>query len=122
MGVAIGLARTRLQACRRLGNDIRGQLILDEGNSVAQGEFALFEPLNLDNVRTWGPLQGFDCRIKVAMLLSQSRKLRPKLGFFLFGHYRRIPMPLRCGGSGFAGAARIIVRPRGSIKRTMYRP
>jgi hypothetical protein len=34
------------------------------------------------------------------MFLSQPRKLRPELGFFLFGHRRRMSMPLPCGPSG----------------------
>jgi hypothetical protein len=35
---------------RRLGDDIRGQLVFDEGNAIAQLQLALLQALNLDDV------------------------------------------------------------------------
>src|SRR6267154_2148674 len=67
-------------------NDVRRQLILDEGNSVAQNEFAFFQALNLDKVDTWDGLQRFDRSVKVAMLLPQPLELCLQLDFFFFGH------------------------------------
>jgi hypothetical protein len=67
-------------------NDVRRQLILDEGNSVAQTELAFFQALNLDNVGPWGGLQRFDRSVKIAMLLPQPLELCLQLDFFFFGH------------------------------------
>src|SRR4051812_14335766 len=82
---------------RRLGNDVRRQLIFDEGNAVTQDELALLEPLDLQDVGSGQSLQRFDRDIEVAMLLPQPRKLSPQLDFFLFGHRRSIPGTLSCG-------------------------
>jgi hypothetical protein len=70
----------------RLRDDVRGQLILDEGNSVAQNELAFFQALNLEKVSPRHGLQRFNCSVKVAMLLPQPFELYLQLGFFFFGH------------------------------------
>src|SRR5713226_974482 len=67
-------------------NDVRRQLILDEGNSVAQNEFAFFQALNLDKVDTRDGLQRFDRSVKIAMLLPQPLELCLQLDFLFFGH------------------------------------
>src|SRR6516162_3291974 len=41
------------------GNDIRGQLVLDEADAVAQHQLALLEALDLQDVRTGRGLQCF---------------------------------------------------------------
>src|SRR6516165_2170105 len=75
------------ESCR-LRNDVGRQLVFDIGNTVTQLQFSLFEPLDLDKVRTGRILQCSNRGIEVAMLLLQARKLRPKLAFFLFRHNR----------------------------------
>ena len=67
-------------------NDVRRQLILDEGNSVAQNELAFFQALNLDDVGARYGLQRFDRSVKIAMLLPQPLELCLQLDFFFFGH------------------------------------
>ena len=81
-------AAAQVQPIRRLGDDIRGQLILDEGDAVAQLQLAFLEALHLDHVGAGRVLQRGDRGVEVAMLLLQARKLRPKLTFFLFCHRR----------------------------------
>jgi hypothetical protein len=74
--------------------DVGGELILDEGDAVAQDQLSLLEALNLENVRSRRNLQRFDRDIEVAMFLPQPYKLSPQLDFFLFGHCRRsVPEP-----------------------------
>jgi hypothetical protein len=68
------------------GNDVGGQLILDEGDFVAQLKLALFQPLQLQDVGAWGILQCSNRGIQVAMLLLQTGKLGPQLAFFFFRH------------------------------------
>jgi hypothetical protein len=88
---------TTAEAAAGLGDDIRGELVLDEGDAVAQLQFAFLQALHLDHVRAGRVLQGGDRGIEVAMLLLQARKLRPKLAFFLFCH-RRLGRAWHAGG------------------------
>ncbi len=73
---------------RSLRNNVRRQLVLDEGDAVAQDELALLQALHLNEVGARQFLQGSNRGIEVAMLLLQARQLRPKLAFFLFCHQR----------------------------------
>src|SRR5579863_6848867 len=72
----------------RSGDDIRRQLVLDEGDAVAQLQLALLQALHLVDVGTGRGLQRRNRGVEVAMLLLQARQLRPKLAFFLFRHRR----------------------------------
>jgi hypothetical protein len=81
------------------GDDIRRQLVFDEGDAVAQVELALLEALNLDDVGAGRRLQRRDRGVEVAMLLLKARKLRPKLAFFLFRHRRLGRAAARSGHS-----------------------
>ena len=72
----------------RSRNDIRRQLVLDEGDAVAQLQLALLQALNLDDVGARRDLERRNRGIEVAMLLLQACKLRPKLAFFLLCHRR----------------------------------
>jgi hypothetical protein len=83
-------AAAQVQPIRRLGDDIGGELILDEGDAVAQLQLAFLEALHLDHVGAGRVLQRSDRGVEVAMLLLQARKLRPKLAFFLFCHRRLV--------------------------------
>ena len=67
------------------------------GDAVAQVELTFFQPLYLQLVGSRGMLQCRNRGIKVAMLLLQARKLRPKLAFFLFCH-RRLGRAWHAGG------------------------
>ncbi len=69
-------------------NDIRRELVFDEGDAVAQLQLALLQALHLDDVGAQRMLQRRNRGVEVAMLLLQARKLRPKLAFFLFCHRR----------------------------------
>src|SRR5271155_4351325 len=75
-----------LPACgaRESRNDIRSELVFDERDAVAQLQLALLQALHLNEVGARRFLQRRDRGIEVAMLLLQTRKLRPKLAFFLF--------------------------------------
>ena len=89
-----------------LRNNVGCKLVCDEGNAVAQVEFALFQPLYLDDVGAWRILQRRNRGIEVAMLLLQARKLLPQLAFFLCRHRR----------PGCAGLGREMVPDRVSRK------
>jgi hypothetical protein len=71
--------------------DIRRQLVFDERDAVAQQELALFQALNLEYVSPGRRLERRNRSVEVAVRLLQTRKLRPKLAFFLLRH--------RCLGS-----------------------
>lgn len=71
-----------------LSDDIRRQLVLDEGDAVAQLKLLLLEALELDDIGARRSLQGGNRGVEVAMQLQQARKLRPKLAFFLLRHRR----------------------------------
>src|ERR1700722_17598937 len=71
-----------------LRDNIGGKLVCDKGDAVAQMEFALFQPLHLDNVGARRVLQRRDRGVEIAMQLLQARKLLPQLAFFLFRHRR----------------------------------
>jgi GGDEF domain-containing protein len=76
-------------------NNIRRELIFDEGNPIPQIQLPLFQPLYLNHIGAGRILQGCNGGIQVTMLLQQARQLRPKLLFFLFRHFRLVA--LRCG-------------------------
>src|SRR5256885_13294577 len=71
---------------RPSGDDVRRELILDVGNTIAQLELALLQALDLKLVGAGGVLQGRDGDIEVAVLLLQSRQLLLQLPLFLFVH------------------------------------
>src|SRR5580692_1537876 len=71
-----------------LRNNIRRELVFDEGNAVAQLQLALLQALHLDDVGARRILQRRNRGVEVAMLLLQARQLRPKLAFFLLRHRR----------------------------------
>ena len=72
----------------RLRNNIRRELVFDEGDAVAQLQLALLQALHLDDVGAGRILQRRNRGVEVAMLLLQARQLRPKLAFFLLRHRR----------------------------------
>jgi hypothetical protein len=82
-------------------NDVRRELVFDEGDAVAQLELAFLQTLDLDDVRARRSLQRSNRGVEVAMLLQEARKLRPKLAFFLVRHFclgrALLPATLRLG-------------------------
>ena len=70
----------------RSRDDVRGELVLDEGDAVAQNELALLEALDLQDVGAGHGLEGLDRGVEVAVLLPQPRELSPQLALFLLGH------------------------------------
>ena len=79
-------------------NDVRRELVFDEGDAIAQLQLALLQALDLDDVCAGRFLQRGNRGIEIAMLLLEARKLRPKLAFFLFCHFRlgrppNVPIP-----------------------------
>ena len=69
----------------RLGScyDVREQLIIDEGDSIAQRELALLQALKLQQIAAHGA-ERLDGRIEIAMLLSQPVEFGAQLGLVRF--------------------------------------
>jgi hypothetical protein len=72
----------------RLRNDVRRELVLNKCDAVAQIQLALFQTLDLNQVGAERYFERRNRGIEVAMLLLQTRKLHPKLAFFLLCHCR----------------------------------
>src|SRR5882724_10745131 len=72
---------------RRLCNNVRRDLIFDEGDAVAQLQLALFQPLQPQQIRRRRLMQGIDRRIEVAMLLVQPSELGFKFALIFVGHW-----------------------------------
>jgi hypothetical protein len=64
-------------------------LVLESVDAIAQLQFAFLKTLDLKQIGPRRVLQCCDCGIEIAMFLSQARKLRPELVFFVLGHRRR---------------------------------
>ena len=82
-GVRFGEAAWQAQ---RSGDDVRRDLIFDEGDPVAQLQFAFFQPLQPQEVRRRRLMQRIDRRIEIAMLLLQAGELVLKLALIIVGH------------------------------------
>jgi hypothetical protein len=70
----------------RSGNDIRRDLVFDEGDAVAQLQLALLQPLQPQQIRRRRLVQRVDRRIEIAMLLLQPGKLVFELALIFVGH------------------------------------
>src|SRR5689334_3250792 len=51
------------------GDDVRRDLIFDEGDAVAQLQLALLQPLQAQQIRRRRLVQGIDGRVEIAVLL-----------------------------------------------------
>jgi hypothetical protein len=69
-----------------LRNDIRRDLVFDEGDAVAQLQLAFLQPLQPQQIRRGRLMQGIDRRVEIAVLLLQSCKLGCELALILVGH------------------------------------
>ena len=65
------------------GDDIGGDLVLDEGDAVTQNQFALLEPLQAQEINRRRLPQRVDRSIEIAMFLLQSGEFGLK---FILGH------------------------------------
>ncbi len=70
----------------RSGDDVRRDLIFDEGDAVAQLKLALLQALQLQEIRRRGQLQGCDRCVEVTMLLLQAHELCLELTVVFIGH------------------------------------
>jgi hypothetical protein len=69
-----------------LRNNIRRDLVFDEGDAVAQLQLALLQPLQPQQIRRGRLMQGFDRRIEVAVFLLQPGELGCELALILVDH------------------------------------
>src|SRR6202012_5058416 len=69
-----------------LRNDIRRNLGFDKGDAVAQLRLALLQPLQPQQIRRGGLVQGIDRRIEIAVFLLQPCKLGFEFALILVGH------------------------------------
>src|SRR5262249_34404124 len=74
---------------KRLGDDVRRKLILDQADLVAQDELALLQSLYLNEVGTGRGHQGRYRRVEVTVFLQQARQLLPQSAFFFVVHRHR---------------------------------
>ena len=81
---------TERQSERRSGDDVRRDLIFDEGDAVAQLQLALLQTLQLQQVRSRRRLQRRDRGIQIAMFLLQTQKLCLELAVVFVGDQRLI--------------------------------
>ena len=58
-----------------LGNNIRCDLVFDEGDAVAQLQFAFLQPLQPQQVRRGRLMQRIDRRVEVAVFLLEASEL-----------------------------------------------
>ena len=69
-----------------LGNNIGSDLVFDEGDAVAQLQLAFLQPLQPQQIRRGGLMQGIDRRVEIAVLLLQPCKLGFELALIFVGH------------------------------------
>jgi hypothetical protein len=86
MKVHLPLAfRPERHRCRS-GADVRGELVFDSDNAVAQDQFALLKPLDLKTIRARGTVQSLDGDIQIAVFLPQALQQSDQFALFLVGH------------------------------------
>jgi hypothetical protein len=71
---------------RSLRNDIRRDLVFDEGDAVAQLQLALLQPLQPQQIWRGRLMQGIDRRVEIAVLLLQPRELGFEFALIFVGH------------------------------------
>ena len=84
------------QRTKNLGNDIGRDLVFDEGDAVAQLQFALLQPLQPQQIRRRRLVQSIDRGVEIAMLLLQPCELVLKFPLIFVGHgVRRLKTRMR---------------------------
>jgi len=71
---------------KALGDDIRRDLVFDEGNTVAQLQLAFLQPLQPQQVRRGRLMQGINRRVEIAVLLLQPCELVGEFALIFVGH------------------------------------
>jgi hypothetical protein len=71
---------------RSLRNDIRRDLVFDEGDAVAQLQLALLQPLQPQQIWRGRLMQGIDRRVEIAVLLLQPCELGFEFALIFVGH------------------------------------
>jgi hypothetical protein len=69
-----------------LGDDIRRDLVFDEGDAVAQLQLALLQPLQPQQIGRGRLMQGIDRRVEIAVLLLQPCELGFEFALIFVGH------------------------------------
>jgi len=69
-----------------LRDNVRRDLVFDEGDAVAQLQFAFLQPLQPQQIRCGRLVQGIDRRVEVAVLLLQTCELGLEFALIFVGH------------------------------------
>jgi hypothetical protein len=69
-----------------LRNNIRRDLVFDEGDAVAQLQLAFLQALQPQQVRRGRLMQGIDRRIQIAVFLLEAGELGGEFALFFVGH------------------------------------
>jgi CheY-like chemotaxis protein len=84
-----GVLRELMSGRGKLRNDIRRDLVFDEGDAVAQLQLALFQPLQPQHIRRRRLMQRIDRGIEIAVLLLQPCELGFEFALIFVGHDAR---------------------------------
>jgi hypothetical protein len=69
-----------------LSDNVRCDLIFDEGDTVAQLQLALFQPLQPQQIRRRRLMQGIDRRVEIAVFLLQPCELGLEFALIFVSH------------------------------------
>jgi hypothetical protein len=72
-----------------LSDDVRCDLIFDEGDAITQLQFPLFQPLQAQQIRRGRLMQCIDRRVEIAVLLLQPCEFGFKFALIFIGHGAR---------------------------------
>jgi len=76
----------RRQSMRALRDDVRCDLVFDEGDAVTQLQLSFLQPLQHQQIRCRRLMQRVDRRIEIAVLLLQPREFDVEFALILVGH------------------------------------
>jgi hypothetical protein len=71
---------------KNLGNNVRRDLVFDEGDAVAQLQLAFLQPLQPQQIGCRRMMQRIDRRIEIAVFLLQPGQLGPEFALVFVGH------------------------------------
>ena len=71
---------------RALSDDIRRDLIFDEGDAIAQLQLAFLHPLQAQQIGGRRLMEGINRRVEIAVFLLQPCKLGLQLALIFVGH------------------------------------
>ena len=69
-----------------LRDDVRRDLVFDEGDAVAQLQLSFLQPLQHQQIRRRRLMQRVDRRIEIAVLLLQPREFDVEFALIFVGH------------------------------------